>query len=162
MEALIETFHLDAGLLIAQLINFAIVILVLYFFAVKPLTKVMAERTKKIEKSLEDAKKIDEKMEAMQNDYKKTVAQAKKEANDILEKAQEQAEVKRKEMITKTKEEIGQIINEEKVKMQQEKAAVLKEIKADVANLVIASVEKVLEKKMDTKEDNKLIKEMIK
>ena len=35
MESLISTFHIDFRLFIAQLINFAIVFSVLYFFAFK-------------------------------------------------------------------------------------------------------------------------------
>jgi F-type H+-transporting ATPase subunit b len=162
MDSLIETFHIDVRLLIAQIINFAIVISVLYFFAVKPLTKIMKERTEKIEKSLDDAKKIDLRMLEAEEEFKKTVAQAKVEAGLIMEKVQKQSEEKRKEMLVRTKEEIGQIINDEKAMIQQEKAKILKEIKADISGLVILSVEKILEKKMDKKEDMELIKSIIK
>ncbi len=61
MDSLVETFHLDVKLLIAQVINFAIVFLVLYYFALKPLLNVMNDRSAKIEKSLEDAKEIEKK-----------------------------------------------------------------------------------------------------
>ena len=162
MDSLIETFHIDIKLLIAQIINFAIVISVLYFFALKPLMKTMDERGKKIEKSLSDAEKIDAKLEKTDLEYKKVIINAKKDANGIIEKAQEQAESKKAQMIIRAKEEIGQIINAEKAKIQQEKAVVLKEIKSEVANLVVASVEKILDKKIDSKEDKELIKKIIK
>jgi F-type H+-transporting ATPase subunit b len=162
MDSLIETFHIDIRLLVAQFINFAIVISVLYFFAVKPITKIMQDRTKKIEKSLDDAKKIDARMLEAEAEFKKTVSQAKIEAGLIMENVQMQAEVKRKEMLTKTKEEIGQIINDEKAMIQQEKAKILKEIKEEVTGLVISSVEKILEKKMDKKDDEEIIKKIIK
>ena len=162
MENLIETFHIDIKLLIAQVINFAIVFAVLYFFALKPLMKVMLERTKKIEKSVDDAKKIEEKLVRSEEEYNKQIAHAKKEANIILEKAGQQAEENKKQMIVKAKEEIGQIINQEKANMQAEKAKTLKEIKREVADLVVVSVEKVLEKKLDEKEDQALIKNIVK
>ena len=59
------------------------------------------------------------------------------------------------------KEEIGQIINEEKAKMQKEKALTLKEIKGEVVDLVFASMEKILDKKIDSDEEKKMIKKMI-
>ena len=161
MDSLIETFHIDIKLLIAQAINFAIVISVLYFFALKPLIKVMKDRTAKIEKSLEDAKKIDEKLDITEAEYKKTIAKAKKEANAILEKTQEESEARRTVMLNRAKEEIGQVISEEKVKIQQEKAKMLKEVKTELADLVIATTGKVLEKKMDEKGDKELIKKVI-
>jgi F-type H+-transporting ATPase subunit b len=160
MDSLIETFHLDIKLLIAQIINFAIVFIILYFFALKPLMRVMQDRTKKIEKSIDDAKKIEEKLTSSEEDYNKKMALAKKEANTIINKAGEQAEAKKKEIIKKAREEVGQIINKEKIEMQAEKARTLKEIKSEVADLVVASVEKVLEKKVDSKEDKKLIEKI--
>ncbi len=49
MESLIETFHLDIKLIIAQAFNFAIVAFVIYFFALKPIFKLMDKRSNKIE-----------------------------------------------------------------------------------------------------------------
>lgn len=162
MDSLIETFHIDIKLLIAQAINFAIVISVLYFFALKPLIKVMKDRTVKIEKSLEDAKKIDAKLDKTETEYKETLAKAKKEANEIIEQAKGEAEEKKQEMINDAKSEIGEMINKGKETLQQEKQEVLKEAKADIADLVLASVEKVLDKKMDGKEDKEIIKKIVK
>ena len=55
MEEIIKTFHIDWKLLIAQAVNFAIVVFALYKFAYKPLLKTMNERTAKIEQGLKDA-----------------------------------------------------------------------------------------------------------
>lgn len=161
MEAIIETFHIDLRLLIAQAVNFAIVFFVLYLFALKPLMKIMGERTNKIEKSLKDAKKVEERILEIENDYNAALAKAKKEAALIMEKASELSEKKKAEMIIKAKDEIGQIINQEKTKMQSEKAKVLKEIKKEMGDLIILSVEKVLAEKIDNKKDKELIKKIV-
>ena len=162
MESLIDTFHIDIKLLIAQTINFAIVISVLYFFALKPLIQVMKDRTMKIEKSLEDAKKIEEKLSKTDQEYNKAIGKAKKEANIIMEKANAAAEEKKQDLIKKAKDEIGQIINKEKEQMQIEKARTLKEIKKETADLVVVSLEKILQEKMDNKKDSELIKKIVK
>jgi len=162
MENLIETFHLDIKLIIAQTVNFAIVFSVLYWFAFKPLSKAMNERAEKIAKSLADAEKVEEKLAETEAGYNREMAEAKKQANLILEKANEQADVKKSEMVARAKEEIGQIINQEKQKIQAEKAKTLKEIKKEVAELVVLSVEKILDKKIDKKEDLEIIKKIMK
>ncbi len=162
MDSLIETFHLDWHLLLAQIVNFAIVFAVLYWFAFKPLAKVMAERTSKIEKGLLDAKKVEEKLNDTRAEFDKAMNEAKKQANAILEKAAVDADARKQEMIARAKEEVGQIINQERQKMQTEKAATLKEIKKEVADLVISVVEKVLEEKMDEKKDGEMIRKIIK
>lgn len=161
MESLIEVFHIDIKLLLAQAINFGIVFAVLYFFALKPIMKVMGERTEKIEKSLADAKNIEEKLNQTKEEYNTVMAQAKKEANIILEKANMAAEENKKEMIVKAKEEIGQVINQEKANMQAEKANTLKELKKEVAGLVTLALEKILEEKLDVKKQKEIIKKIV-
>lgn len=162
MDSLIETFHIDWRLLTAQIVNFAIVFAVLYWLVFKPLSRVMAERTAKIEKGLLDAKKAEAELSKTQEEFNKTMAEAKKQANVILEKAAGQAEARKQEMIARAKEEIGWLINQEKQKMQAEKAATLKEIKREAADLVITVTEKVLSEKIDEKKDREMIKRMIK
>lgn len=162
MESLIETFHIDWKLLLAQIINFSVVFAVLYWFAFKPLAKVMADRADKIAKGLADAKAAEEKLVETQAEFNKTVAEAKKQASVILEKAARDAEEKKQQTITKAKEEIGAIISQEKQKIQAEKNQTLKELKKEVADLVVESVAKILEEKVDSKKDKELIKKIIK
>lgn len=161
MDSLIEMFHVDVKLLIAQILNFGIVVAVLYFFALKPVLAAMKERTEKIEKSLKDAAEIEENMKITQDQCQKELGEAKKAAALIMAKAGEEAEKKREKLLLKAKEDIGEIINEEKEKMRLEKAQVLKEIKASVTDLVILITEKVIEKNLDSKDNKALIKKMI-
>ena len=90
------------------------------------------------------------------------MAEAKGQANAILEKAAAQADLRKQETVIRAKEEIGQIINQEKQKMQTEKAATLKEIRKEVAGLVILTVEKILGEKVDQKKDKEIIRKIIK
>jgi len=162
MESLIETFHVDIKLLLAQVINFAIVFGILYYFALKPLMKILAERTEKIEKSLADAKDIETKLLNTEEEYKKVIAEAKKEAFAIIEEGKKAGDEKRDQAIKKAKEEIGEIINKEKEKMQADKAETLKEIRKEITGLITLSLEKVLADGMDAKRDGDLIKKAVK
>jgi len=162
MESLISTFHVDAGLFIAQVVNFAIVFSVLYFFALKPLVKIMAERSAKIDQSLKEADEIGKKLTAATTEREEIIAAAKKQAEIIMVEADKKGEERRNEMLTKAKAEIGQVINEEKAKLEREKAETLKEIKKDVSELVISVVEKVLAEKMTSDKDKDLIKKLVK
>jgi F-type H+-transporting ATPase subunit b len=162
MESLISTFHIDIRLLLAQLVNFAIVFSVLYFFAFKPLVKVMAERTTKIDKSLKDAEEIENRLALTEKDRHEIISAAKKQANVIMEEANKLGEERKAELLVKAKEEIGVVINSEKAKLATEKAVTLKELKKEVADLVVLSVEKLLGDKITSDKDNDLIKKLIK
>lgn len=162
MDTLIETFHLDLKLLIAQIVNFAIVFWVLYRFAFKPLLKTIDERNSKIEKGLSDAESFEKKLQAAEDNYNKKIDGSKVEARKIVEEASQKNEIKRKESLEKTREEIGVVINQEKEKMQIEKEKTLKEIKSEISDLVLASVEKVLDAKLGGEAEKKLIQKSIK
>ncbi|MFH1523098.1 MAG: F0F1 ATP synthase subunit B [Patescibacteria group bacterium] len=159
---LIEALGLDINILIAQLVNFAILVVVLWKFGYKPILKFLDERKNKIEKGVKDAEKAAGRLIEIADKEKDIITKAKKEALIILDQAKQQGEENGKKMIAKAKEEIGQIINQEKQKIQIEKAKTLKDIKTEIGDLVARTVAKVLDKKLDKKEDNELIKKILK
>lgn len=161
MESLVSTFHIDLSLFISQLINFAIVFSVLYFFAFKPLIKNMAERSEKIDESLKNAEDIEGKMISSKKEREEILLQARKDANSIIEDANNRGNEKSRQLVEKAKEEIGSLINSEKEKFSAYKAEVLREIKRESAELVALSVEKVLLKKNNAKKDADLIEDIL-
>ena len=162
MDSLVSTFHLDLKLFIAQAVNFAIVLAVLYYFAFKPIAKMMDERSKKSEKSLSDAKEIESRLDEAETEKKNIITEAKKAATEILETADVQGGKRQEEMMKKAKEDIAQVIKGEKAKLEAEKAETLKELKAETAALVTLTVEKIKKEKMDGAKDQELIKNLVK
>ncbi len=162
MGSLIETFHLDVKLIIAQLVNFFIVAGVLYFFALKPIMKIMNERTAKIEKGLTDAQEIEERLNKTQEESKELISQAKKESMEIIDNANTKSEEKKKEIVTNAKKEIESLINQSKKQIADEKEQMIKEVKADVVDLVTQVSTKVLAGKIDADINQKLIEQAIK
>jgi F-type H+-transporting ATPase subunit b len=157
METLVSTFHIDARLLIAQAINFAIIFFVLYKFAFKPISKALQERSQTIEKSLADAKAIEERLNATDKERSEMILSAKKEAQALIEKAEMTANSNREQLIAKTKADISLIVAEEKNKIRQEQAESFKALKGEVADLVVSAVEKLIKEKLDTDKDKELI-----
>ncbi|MCD4694149.1 F0F1 ATP synthase subunit B [bacterium] len=159
---LFNALGLNLYILIAQLVNFAILVFVLYKFAYNPILDFLKDRREKIEKGVLNAKKADEKMEEVKIKEEEILKEAKKKGREIAELAKQEGEKKRKKIIENTKEEIGQIINQEKEKMRAEKGETLKQAKKEIAELVTLSLEKVLDIKMDSEEDKKIIQKTIK
>ena len=161
MEGLISTFHLDIKLIAAQLVNFSIVLLVLYKFAYKPLLEKMNERTETIEKGLEDAKKAQARLEESQKEKEQIVLKARREAKAILEDAHRIGEKNRDEVIAKTKEEAKKVVEDAKAQISAEKSKMLREVKQEVGNLVALATEKILGEKMSDKKDKEMIENVI-
>ena len=158
MDSFIETFHIDWMTILAQTINFIIVLFVLNFLAIKPLKKIMADRTANIEKGLDDAKKNAETLKNTEKEYELIISKARKEAQVIFENGKNEAEAKKTEIIEKAKKEVESMIENGKQVLESEKIKILDEAKKDIVNLVVKSTEKILETKGDDDNiNNKII-----
>lgn len=152
MEQLISTFHLDWKLLIAQAINFAIVVAVLYKFAYKPLLKHMNERTSVIEKGLKDAQKAQEELEKAEARRQEELDKAKKEAHKIIQEAQEKAVKQQEDIVNEAKEKSAAVVQKAKEQLRQEKEKMVKDAKKEIGELVTLAAEKVAGKEIQDKE----------
>src|ERR1700759_5723318 len=107
MDSLISTFHIDWHLIVAQAINFVIVIAVLYFFALKPLKKLMDERGKTIASGLDNAKRQEELVKAQQAEYDAALAQARIEASNMMKAAKKDQDAYRAAEMEKVQAEVA-------------------------------------------------------
>ena len=121
MDELVKTFHIDWKLLIAQIVNFTIVLVVLWHFAFKPLSKVMNKRTIDIEQSLKNAEEVEKKLKQAAEAKDKIVIDAKKEAQAILEKSNQDAEKIKNDKLQETRTEMEKIAAKTKAELVSEK-----------------------------------------
>ena len=149
MESIINTFHVDWKIIVAQAVNFGIVLAVLYFFALKPLNKLMAERAEKIAKGVNDAKTNAELLIATKSEYEVALAKARAEAQTIFQEGRKKAEAKRAEMMDAAKTEVKTLIENGKKTLEAEKIKMIDEARKEVSSLVIEATKKVLEKHDD-------------
>jgi F-type H+-transporting ATPase subunit b len=161
MDSLITTFHLDWKLMVAQAINFAIVILVLYFFALKPLKKLMDERTQTITGGLDNAKKQEELLKAQQEEYDKTLAKARAEAQAIMKDVKKDAEDKRAQLLAIAQDESKAILENGKKQLEGEKEKMLDEAKKELVSLVVSATKKVLGENVSETIEAKLVEDSI-
>lgn len=161
MDELIKTFHIDWKLLTAQIINFAIVLLVLWRYALKPLMAMMDKRAKEIAKSLEDARKIEENLARAAKEKEEIIASAKKEAHNIIEQSRQSGSRQGQEMIEKAKEEVQQVISQAKIQIAQEKEKMLVEVKSEVSGLVVESTARILKEMAGETLDGKIINKIM-
>ncbi len=160
MDSFISTFHIDWKILIAQAINFAIVFALLYFFALKPLKKIMSERTSTIEKGISDAKHSAELIEKTTKEYEEVIAKARAEAHTLFQEGKKEAEVKRAEMLEKAQTEVDAMIASGKKNLESEKNKMVEEAKNEIVSLVVSATEKVLSDQADKSVTEKAIKKI--
>lgn len=157
-----ELFGLNWKLFIAQLVNFGIILFVLWKWVFGPVGKKLQERTDKIEKSLQQAKEIEEKHRAAEQHRIMEIEKARKEAGEIVEKAQKAANQTKEQIMAEAKQASEKLIEQTKQQLADEKNKLLREVREEAANLVVLATEKLLRSKLDPHKDAQIIKESLK
>lgn len=162
MENLIQALGIDWRILIAQFVNFAILVFILWKFAYTPILKILEERREKIAQSLKDSEESQKKLADSLEESKKIILEARQEASDIVKEAQDKGEVRYQEIVAKAKADLRVVMNTEKEKLLQEKQELLRLAKKELADLVTQSLEKFLSESLDEDKDKRVIEEIIK
>jgi F-type H+-transporting ATPase subunit b len=162
MSELLTKLGIDWKLLIAQIINFLILLFVLYKFAYGPIVAMLEKRQKKIEQGLKDAEVARKNLEKSEERQKEILKKARREAREIIEKSHTQAEKSKSEIAAEAKAQAEKILSDARVEIEIEKEKTITEIKSEIGGLVAAATEKVVGEKMDEKKDKRLIEESLK
>lgn len=145
-------FGVSWATLVAQMINFAIVAVVLYFFAVKPVAATLDERQQKIADGLQYAEEMKTQLAEAERERAEKVKQAAIDAQAILTEAREQS----KEMIEqKTQEAAAQaeaILRKASEATELERQKMLADVRQEVARLVVATSATVLSRDLSDTE----------
>ncbi|MFA5872007.1 MAG: F0F1 ATP synthase subunit B [Parcubacteria group bacterium] len=162
MSELLTKLGIDWKLLVAQIINFLVLLFVLYKFAYRPLLAMLEKRTKKIEQGLKDAELSHKQLEESEKRQAEVLHKARLEAKDIVEKAREQAEKGRSEIVAESKTQSDKLISDARAQIEQEKQKMFSEIKSEIGGLVVAATEKIIDEKLSSEKDKNLIEKVIK
>lgn len=160
MESIVSTFHIDWKIIIAQAVNFGIVFAVLYIFALKPLGKLMRERSERIAKGIDDAKSNSALLEKTREEYEDALSRARAEADKIFQQGKKEAEGQKTRMLEEAKNEAAVIIENGKKVLEAEKVKMVGEARKEIVSLTMKATEKILGGKLDASFDEKMVKEI--
>ncbi|MBO6304971.1 MAG: F0F1 ATP synthase subunit B [Selenomonadaceae bacterium] len=147
--------------LIAQILNFLILVAILRAVAYKPIVKVMQARSKKIQESIDQADMDRRSAENLLAENKAKLAAAGKKADEIIEKAEKEASVLREERIEATKREIEQMKKAAAEEIERDRLKMQENLKSEVVALSMAAAGKIIEKNLSEKDNEGIIKSFI-
>lgn len=160
--SLLGTLGIDYKLFLAQLVNFGIVLFVVWKFVYGPLMKVLDERTARIEKGLKDAEESAKLKDLSAEEKERVIAEARAQAREIMERADSDAKAVADEKVAKAKDEVERIVTQGKDQLRNERERMLHDVKEELAGLLVAATEKVAGERLDRKKDAALIAEALK
>lgn len=154
-------FQVNLFWVIVSAINFVIFFLLIWTFAFKPVSKMLADRRDRIEQGLKDAEQARRDRENAEAERVASLAEARKEANDILTRAQRVAQETRDADIAATREELDRMRERATGEIEAEKQRAIAELRGEVADLALAAASRVVGESMTDERQRKLVQEFL-
>lgn len=153
---LAKKFHIESQLLLAQGINFILVALVLWYFALRPLLATVEERNRKIREGLQYAEEMKDRLADAERQSEQKVREASEEAGKIVAQANDSAKAFAESQHQVAVAKAEQIVQNAQKAMELEHRKLLEDVRSEVAELVVATTSKVLAKELDSGEKSRL------
>jgi F-type H+-transporting ATPase subunit b len=147
MAALFGAFGIKGSLLLAQAVNFAIVLAALWYFLYKPVAKVLAERQAMVAKGVDDARKAAEELAHAGDTSAAIVGKADKEAEAIVKAARSEAGAERTKLLADAEARAAQVAKDAEDRAREEAAKMHRDSEKEIARLAVLAAEKVMQKK---------------
>ncbi|MFC1914594.1 F0F1 ATP synthase subunit B [Chloroflexota bacterium] len=160
MEGLAD-LGINLPLLIVQIVNFVILLVLLYVFAYKRVMRMLDERSRRVKESMDQAEALKEQTASAEEEIKKQFEAAGKEVQERIARAVRSGE----EVKQKTKEEAEQeaeaLISRARSDIQRERDEAIGELRKEFADLTIMAAEKVIDRSLDKKAHRQLIDKVL-
>jgi F-type H+-transporting ATPase subunit b len=153
---LINALGIDWKILLAQLINFALIFFVLKKFAWKPILVFLEKRQKEIESGLTKTQEAQVMLAQSEVDKEKVLAKAREEADKIIKNSRAEAKMLIEEAKKTATAQAAVIIDEGERKIKAEKQQIMAEAETKLAGLIARGIEKVIAVKVDNAEIEKI------
>ncbi len=130
--------------LVVALLNFVLLFAILQLFAFGPISRMLAERRDRIEQGLQDAEQSRREREAAAQEHLDAISDARREAGEIVARAQKAAAELRESDLAATREELGRMRERAMADIQTEKQKAISELHDEVAALAMAATARIL------------------
>lgn len=146
---------------IVAALNFIFFLALIWRFAFDPITKMLAERKARIDQGLADADAALKARQASQVEHDRVLLEARREAADMVARAQKSAEDLREADIVATKAELERLRLKAAADIAAERDRALADLRGQVADLAIAAAGKVVGENMNDARQRRLVEEFL-
>jgi len=141
--------------------NFIVFAVILYLAFGKQVSAMLAARRERIEQGLRDAEQAKRDRESAEQERLAAIAEARREANDILARAQKVAQETRDADIAATRDELSRLRERATEEITAEKQRALAELRSEVADLALQAASRVVRETMTDQRQRRLVEEFL-
>jgi F-type H+-transporting ATPase subunit b len=154
---LFSVLGINWPLLIAQIINFALLLAALSYFVYKPLLRLIDERRERVRKAMDDAAQVEQETRQLEARRQERLSEIDAEAGRLLGDAKKRADAMMNEALEKARTEADAMLTRAKNQIEQERTEALQELQSTVAKAVVSVSEAVLEREFTDKDQERIL-----
>ncbi|MEX1022687.1 MAG: F0F1 ATP synthase subunit B [Dehalococcoidia bacterium] len=147
--------------LIAQLVNFTILLVLLRLFLFGPIMRMVDERKRRIEEGLRASEQAANAAEQSQEESRRVLDEARAEGRELVARTQETAARLRGELEAQARRDAEQIVNRTRAEMELESQRAIQALRGEFADLAIRAAERVVGQSLDRAAHQRLIDEVL-
>ena len=156
-----EGLGINLSTLLAQIINFALLLGLLYLVAYKPIMRILDERSNRIKESMEQTESIKEQAANAEEEFKKRLEAAGREGQELISRAMRTGEEAGRKVQQEARQEAEALIGKARFEIQRERDEVIDELHKEFADLTIDAAGKVIERSLDKEAHRELIDKVL-
>ncbi len=160
MEGLVD-LGINPSVFVAQVINFVVLFVILYLVAYKPIMRMLDERSRKIEQSIEQAESIEKQAIHAEEEVKKQLEMAGREGQERITRALRAGEEIKQKAQQEARQEVENIIVRSRTDIQRERDEAIAGLRREFAGLTILAAGKVIDRSLDKETHHQIIGEVL-
>ncbi|MDD4286765.1 MAG: ATP synthase F0 subunit B [Candidatus Peribacteraceae bacterium] len=157
---LLTKLGINWQLLIAQIVNFLIVMGVLGYFLYRPILNLLDSRTERIRKAMEEAKRIENQAQEMAKLREEAMKRLDRESGEHFDRIRKEAAELQEQMHATAKKEAEAMIQNALKRIDEERRSMMEDVMKTVNTVIVRMTEKLLEREF-TPADQKRIQEQL-
>ncbi len=147
--------------IVVSALNFLVFLAIIWRFAFKPIGSMLGDRRERIEQGLMDAEQARRERDDAGRERVSVLVDARREANEIINRAQKVAEETREADIAATREELERMRVRAAAEIEAEKGRAIADLRAEVADLALTAAGRVVGETMTGDRQRRLVEEFL-
>lgn len=156
-NSIMEKLGIEPSLLLAQIINFSIIVIVLTKLLYGPILAMLEKRKQEIEEGLKITERMRLEEEKLSIRKEKLLVDARREARVILDEAKKQAEEVKHDVIAEAHKEALEIIEKSKREVTAQHEALASDIRKEAVELAAAMTKRLVSSVLSISDQHALL-----
>ena len=152
---------LNLPLLLAQVINFFIVLVALRLFLYKPILGMLDRRAERIREGLQAADRSKEQAAEAEQEVARQLGEARQQGQALVAQAQDAANRIQEDARGQARREAESLLERARGEIQLERDQAIAELRKEFADLTVFAAEKVIGQSLDRQGHQRLIEEVL-